>query len=442
MKRLILTLAAAPFLAPSAWSDVNYSGYQNVAIPFDLNGAYLNPVTGTTYIDPYPATWDTAPWINPFFGGVDIANSALLRPVITGTDQIVNLGTGTLINGSSNFVAGESGSSTHVGAGAGQFTLGTPGNIGFEFEASVGGPTRYGWMNTTISNSGAGVIRDWAYDNAGGGIVIGRVEQSAPSGGAQNFTLSPGTGESFTLGSAITDTGNINSVIKTGDGTTTLVAANAYTGTTAVNQGTLVINGDQAAAIGSVTIGSLGKLSGTGTVGGATTTINGTLDAGLTFNGTAVTSALAFATGSIFDWDINATGSASPTVVEGNLSGANAVFRIALDDFNDVFWTTDHSWSLTTIFGTSDITGTFATIFPTLNTNLNAVNGGRGFTISGSTLSFAAVPEPTGAGVGLLLGAAVLRRRRSAGKNARETTCIAGNIATPPTNSFTGSLAS
>jgi autotransporter-associated beta strand protein len=72
-------------------------------------------------------------------------------------------------------------------------------------------------------------------------MTVGRVHQSAPSAGTQLVTLSPGTGESFTLGSAISDTGgNINSVLKTGGGATTVTNA-SYTGTTTVNGGRLVL---------------------------------------------------------------------------------------------------------------------------------------------------------------------------------------------------------
>lgn len=53
------------------------------------------------------------PWFNPFFGGVFIANGDLLRPVITGTDQVVNLAAGTMIGATSNFVVGESGSTCY-----------------------------------------------------------------------------------------------------------------------------------------------------------------------------------------------------------------------------------------------------------------------------------------------------------------------------------------
>ena len=144
-----------------------YSGVQNIAVPATLEGTYLRLSDGTVS-GAFPADWSTAPWLNPFFGGVDIANSPLLRPVIAGTDQIVNLAPGTVIASASNFVAGESGSTTHVGPSANQFQIGTAGIIGFVFETTVGGPDFYGWAKVVINNAGAGSITDWAYDNTPG----------------------------------------------------------------------------------------------------------------------------------------------------------------------------------------------------------------------------------------------------------------------------------
>ena len=77
---------AAVTASPASHAAIIYSGVQNVPIPFDLpagqEGVYLNIATGSTTVS-YPADWSTAPWLNPFFGGVDVANSPLLRPVIT-----------------------------------------------------------------------------------------------------------------------------------------------------------------------------------------------------------------------------------------------------------------------------------------------------------------------------------------------------------------------
>lgn len=238
-----LPFSALLWSVVSAHAGVTYSGYQNIAIPQSFDGLYLNVTTGATSFS-QPADWNSSSWINPMFGGVWAGSSERLRPVITGSNQILNLGTGTLVSSASTFATGESGSTTHVGAGAGQFTLGTAGYMGFQFETSPGGTTQYGWLNTTISNTGTGVIRDWGFEAEAGSIVVGRLEQSAPSGGTQVTTLSPGTGESFTLSSIVSDTpGTTNSLLKTGVGTVTLSGNNTYTGATTISAGTLEVSG-------------------------------------------------------------------------------------------------------------------------------------------------------------------------------------------------------
>jgi hypothetical protein len=177
MKLLLLTLLTfLTFARSPASGAVVFSGIQDVPIPLNFTGVYLNPHTGVTTTT-HPGDWNTAPWLNPFFGGTVIANDALLRSVITGADQVVNLAPGTFIDGSSNFAPGESGSSTHVGAAPDQFTLGVPGIIGFAFEPNVGGSTYYGWARVTLSNSGPGTLHSWAYDDTGAGILAGLVPE-------------------------------------------------------------------------------------------------------------------------------------------------------------------------------------------------------------------------------------------------------------------------
>ena len=175
---LLLFVAVAP---PGRADLIIYSGQQDIPIPLNFEGAYLRVDTGATSAA-LPANWDTAPWLNPFFGGVYIANSPLLRPIITGTDQILNIASGTVIDASNNFVLGESGSTTHVGAAANQFQIDTPGIIGFALKTSVGAPDRYGWMGIVIDNTGAGRIIDWAYeDTPGVGIGAGITSIPEPS---------------------------------------------------------------------------------------------------------------------------------------------------------------------------------------------------------------------------------------------------------------------
>ena len=166
----LVFLAMVP-LAPGA---VIYSGVQNLGVPQSPDGLYLNVYSGAT-AGAQPGSWNTAPWLNPFFGGVYIATDDLLLPVITGADQIVNLAAGTMIDGTSTFASAESGSTTHVGGGPIQFQLATPGGyMGFAFRQTVAGPVYYGWLQLTINNASAGTIKDWAYESvAGAGIVVG-----------------------------------------------------------------------------------------------------------------------------------------------------------------------------------------------------------------------------------------------------------------------------
>ena len=80
-----LPLSALLWSAVSAHAGVTYSGYQNIAVPENFDGLYLNVTTGATAFS-QPSDWNSSSWINPFFGGVYTGSSALLRPVITGSD--------------------------------------------------------------------------------------------------------------------------------------------------------------------------------------------------------------------------------------------------------------------------------------------------------------------------------------------------------------------
>ena len=109
----------------------------------------------------------------------------------------------------------------------------------------------------------------------------------------------------FTLGSVVSGS---NSLVKNGSGTTTLNATNTYTGTTTVSSGMLLVNGDNSAASGAVTVASGASLGGSGIIGGATTIQSGGFLAPgnspgiLTFS-----SALTLATGSFTNMEIAGT---------------------------------------------------------------------------------------------------------------------------------------
>lgn len=139
MKNILALSIAFLAMVPLARGAVIYSGVQNLGVPQSPDGLYLNVYSGAT-AGAQPGSWNTAPWLNPFFGGVYIATDDLFLPVITGADQIVNLAAGTMIDVSSTFATAESGSTTHVGGGPLQFQLATPGYMGFAFRQTVAGP--------------------------------------------------------------------------------------------------------------------------------------------------------------------------------------------------------------------------------------------------------------------------------------------------------------
>ncbi|NLF72045.1 MAG: hypothetical protein GX575_23680, partial [Candidatus Anammoximicrobium sp.] len=73
----------------------------------------------------------------------------------------------------------------------------------------------------------------------------------------------------------IAGSGNVNVKDTYDNGTVILSGANTYTGATTVSAGTLLVNGDQSAATGAVTVQSGATLGGTGTLGGPVTVESG-----------------------------------------------------------------------------------------------------------------------------------------------------------------------
>ena len=238
-----------------------------------------------------------------------------------------------------------------------------------------------------------------------------------------NRTFNTETG-SLSIGGALSGTGGL---VKTGGSNLTLSGDNTYTGPTSVTAGMLWVNGDQSVATGNLTVNSAAYLGGEGTIGGATT-IAGIHDPGRISNavGTQTFGAgLSYTATSLFSWTLS---SESTTTGFDRIVGngalqvhEDAVFRIVLGTSLGVldsnFWNVDRTWS--TIF-TGFTGGNFS------NSRLLVVESGATpyhtsgqgqFSISGTTLTWTAVPEPSAAVVGLLLGAGLLRRRRAGARD-------------------------
>lgn len=406
MKPLPFTSAAVlPLaLAIPAAADVVYSNLRDIDIPATYDGVYLNIGAGTWNTDMFNpvAGWD----INPFDGGASVANSPSFQPVRIDTDSlsaIVNLSMGSSVGGSSVFASplngspAYGGSETHLGEGAGQFAAGSEGYLGFRMDGDT-----YGWMRVLFTdNTGGAHIRDWAYETGGGPIAVGRIEQSAALGGAQSLTLSPGAGESFTLGSQISDTGgNINSLLKTGEGTSILTGEHSYTGVTTVSSGTLVITGNISTS-SATTVQSGGTLAGTGTVGSASILEGGILAPGnsagtLDFSGNLALDGLC-------DFEIDAlTGTADLASVTGNIT------------FGGVLTLTNLAGTPTSgqVFNLFDWTGSASGAFSQVNLPEPEAGGTWDQSALYTTGTLTVIPEPSALLLLALTPLATWHRRR------------------------------
>lgn len=201
-------------------------------------------------------------------------------------------------------------------------------------------------------------------------------------------------------------------VAKVGTGTQTFTNANTYSGATTVNGGSLIINNTTGSGTGtgSVSVASGATLGGTGSLGGAVT-VTGKIapgDAGIESLKTgAVTWKGASSAGAATDWgfELGADNGSDLLDITGNFTkdtseGSGFRFDFLGSDFSGLF--TLAQWTGTTNF----LAGDFS------YTNLGGGRTGT-FALNGSTLQFIAIPEPTSAIAGLLLGAGLLRRRRS-----------------------------
>lgn len=123
--------------------------------------------------------------------------------------------------------------------------------------------------------------------------------------GASGGTIEVEGTHVLTLANIVTGAGGLT---KAGPGTLLLTADNTYTGTTSVNAGTLLVNGDHSSATGGVTVNSGATLGGTGTIGS-----NTTIASGATITSGTATGVADFASGNYLSFSENLTVSAGST---------------------------------------------------------------------------------------------------------------------------------
>jgi autotransporter-associated beta strand protein len=100
----------------------------------------------------------------------------------------------------------------------------------------------------------------------------GNNESNLAATAVTGFTLNPGAGKTCAYSGTIADFATGTTITKNGQGTQILSGANTYTGSTEVNQGTLLINNSAGSGTGtnSVTVNG-GTLGGSGTISGSVT---------------------------------------------------------------------------------------------------------------------------------------------------------------------------
>ncbi len=271
--------------------------------------------------------------------------------------------------------------------------------------------------NTTISEgitlaiTGAGKL--------GGGTYAGNISN------AGNFNYASSSAQA--ISGVISGIGALN---QSGSGTLTLTGNNTFTGATTVSAGKLVVNGSLASTTTSVASGA--TLGGTGSLAGTTTVQSGGIHGPGNSPGVQSFTNLTYNDGSIFSWEIDRSATQTRGLgydgvnVTGTLAGQDgiddsAIFRVVVGDsnFSDTFWTSAHTWADIFTTNGTDPVANWASIFGggvqtytssgTLITDTAAYGS---FTLTGSSLSWSAVPETGNAVAGLLIGAGLLRRRR------------------------------
>lgn len=248
-----------------------------------------------------------------------------------------------------------------------------------------------GSSTTTIISDGGSL--DLAGNIASGVVTARALELSGTSLGAN------------TVSGDISDGLSTVNLVKSGTGTWTLDGTNTYSGSTNINAGKLVVNGNISTS-SLTTVGSDATLAGTGTTGSITVNTDGIFapgDGGI--ESLNITGNLTLGIGSFSNFEIDTSGNLADLAIVSALLAFDGTLNVsnigaALVD-GDVF----------NLFDWGSASGAFNTV------NLPTLGGGLAWDQSNlytnGTIAVVAVPEP---GMMSLLGVAgllVLRRRRS-----------------------------
>lgn len=172
-----VTIAAAALTGTSAHAEVitvNFASNPFSVVPFNLNGVYLNVVTGTA-----SATTTAGYDINPYFTGT-ATTTAGFRLFLPSTGGLIGasgiatpLAEGTVIGAASTFAAG--------GVFNANSTTTDVHYFGFRFINEATSATNYGYIAIQqLANppvAGSVQILSYAYENTGANITVSAVPE-------------------------------------------------------------------------------------------------------------------------------------------------------------------------------------------------------------------------------------------------------------------------
>lgn len=375
-------------------------------ITLNNNAASFDNVTGAAI----NATGNMRLAGNPTFSGSDdFITTGILTLAYPGngnrsfTIAGSTLGVGGLVNQNNNL-----GNFTKAGAG----TLAISGAAtDFEgrFIASagttlIGHQDALGTAEVVLRDDGTlAASTDLSGANAVGNTLT--LDGNATLGGDHNLTISGDIGEVDTPDPGDSLTIDSTAIIE-------FSGTNSYTGVTFVNVGTLLINGDQSAATGSLTVASGAVLGGSGTIGGETI-INGSLRPGNSIGTLSVADDVTWNSGQPWVFELGAANTSDLLdITDGAfLKGGGTTF-----EFDFAASGADGLYTLISWTSTADLSGgALGTSF--IVDDFSYANLAPGYTgtflFDGTSLQLAVIPEPATAI--LLIGALAalsIRRRR------------------------------
>ncbi|MCX6969232.1 MAG: autotransporter-associated beta strand repeat-containing protein [Verrucomicrobia bacterium] len=306
-----------------------------------------------------------------FGGGITLDGGGTLKLSGNNTNNtdmylvsgILELASSGAVNGGDTIHQGEYGSASAI-----KLSGGSTISMGGAFHMAGTGPT----------GDGALFVNDGTTNTWGGSVLL-----------YDNSTIGVGSGGgNLTMSGVISGINNLTVKAQAG-GTVSLTNANTYTGSTTVTAGTLLVNGNQSAATGAVSVAAGAILGGNGTIGGDLNLANGalfafdtaytlTLNGNLTLNNSFGVASLRNLSGGALDWS---------SVTDGTYTLLNTSFVFNAGNISN--------------FGLA---------------NAYDIGGGRSAYFANGSLNLTVIPEPSTwamAAVGLATLTIFRRRRQS-----------------------------